>query len=722
MFSQRSVAAALPLYIPSAPSCRPALSLSRQTVLGFHTTNRYRKNLFRYIDPGSSQNKDPRAGKPDQNKKSQDDGVDGTITEDSRRVKTSRTSHIKRKSSHQHSSLPNQSSKTTKSTPSRNKSPESTLPKLESHGERGPYGTSRAYTVLTATPQTTTLGHLLEQLPVLDWISSRSRVAVFTLLVTPSYAASIRYDTNLIEETAKRLYSGTRIANSSLFYGFHTLLAVVDRLPRPIADIKPTSPSDDLGSEGIALVVLSSSVDVPDLHLDTNILRESKQHDVATSSQVAQSITFNITSRKTRSEKSRHLGAKHHSLSYSLQVPLANTIFQNGLPSTLIHTRYEQKKGEPVLDLTKNYSRHLKQQVIGLPFHLVEQDKPNVSLNAPLVPLTEARRVVACMGNIIRRLSAGKLVSDENDTILASQELETSVSAFFTARGIPPQTVSVWALVVPKHIFTKSMSDVLYPRDLTSRWSASSQSWIESGSFLTPLSLLERGARLHKVLSGGGGWGKKAGLLSLDPDSSYANAGMSIEEPSFFSDLDLEAGKQESALRDIISPGDMIQFYIATNAAMTNEPQQKAAENPERGNDEQSVVFGTIPSTIDTMPSAGTGANPSRPDIELIANHFGALSENGIALTINSHSESDSTETESVNQTKIDVPFSRFNLWSSGLDTQIDKPEQMSADMEGLFQRFEDIIDGEEARKQGLNLSPTKPLQAKFPLGPTQRT
>lgn len=716
MLSRRTVAAAIPSHIPCPRSCRHILSLRHQLLLGarsFRLTIQPRdRSVFRYVDPRSAQER-----KSDQSTERQVKQSHESTASDHTDAKTYRTYHAKGKSPRPEQPRPDQPKRVPKSTPT-----------IASTDKR------RAYTVLTATPHTTTLAELLDTIPVLGQFSGRVNTAVFTLLVTPSYAHSVRYESHLIEDTIKRLWSNSSVSRSGLFYGVSTLVAVVDRLPRPERQATGST-SGGVGSEGIALMVSVKALDVPDLFGDKNVLHRTKQHDVATSSQVAQSITFNIMSKQTYHASLVDEPGRFYPPSYSLQIPLANTIFQNGLPSTLINTRYQHNREDKTLNLIKVGSRSLKQQTIRMPFFSIEKDSDtNLSLDAPLVPLTEARRVVACMGNIVRRLSAGRLVSDEKDTILASQELEHSVSAFFTARGIPAQTVSVWALVVPKKVFAKSMSDVLYPRDLTSRWKASSHSLTGPDSSLTPLSLLQYGARLHKVLSGGGGWGKKAGLLSLDPDSSYTHASVQSDESSFFDDLDLDGGKQDSALRDIVSPGDMVQFYIATNAAMTNETHEEAADHSNRGDDEQSVIFGTIPSTVDTLTTATSAASTSKSSIELFPDHFGALSENGIALTVNSHDSANVKETEAINQTKIDVPFSRFSLWNSrsdatkpNLDAEIRESEEIASNMENLFERFEkddndpEDAQGRETGQKGLNLSPTKPLQTQSGMSPTQR-
>lgn len=553
----------------------------------------------------------------------------------------------------------------------------------------------RTFTVLTTTPATTTLSDLCQRIPSIPEDIYSPDFALLVFLVTPAYASSARHDGHVFQETLQRIYNNSNPSTVKL----HTLVAVVDRLPHPAS----SSPSSDHGSEGLAFMFTDDPHDAPGLLDKSQHQPDRTIRDVASSFQVRRSLTFNILSEHTYKGLpfDQDSLADHSSRSYSVQLPLARTIFHNGLPSTLIHAAYSpQSDGQ----YTRVSARHLNNLTLRLPFFARSGDLLNLDLTAPLVPLTPARSVVAAMGNIIRRLSSQPYSPDnkpaQEDTILASQELETSVQAYFKARNIPPRTVSVWALVIPKRAFSfhsTSMVDVLQPQNLTRRWKDNTMNWIQSATH-TPLSLVQHHTRLHKVLSGGGGWGKKAGLLSLDPDSSYSPENGSTAEAPYFEGLDLGSNDQESALKEIVSPGDYIQFYIAPS---DHEPidDPTPSDNSHRDYWEK-ADFGTIPSTLDAMPQTVDDSSAAAPNMQVYGNYFGALSEVGISLTVNKHDPRHRYKVEQLNQTKIDVPFGRFSLLNlQESKAQPDVKSSSHASDDDKKSRLEELWDKFEGRR-----------------------
>lgn len=296
----------------------------------------------------------------------------------------------------------------------------------------------------------------------------------------------------------------------------------------------------------------------------------------------------------------------------------------------------------------------------------------------PLIPLTAARSVVACMGNIIRRLSHNSGFSPHDptkDAILASQELEQSVTSYHEARNLSPRAVSVWALVIPEKEFSGGLSmatKALGPVDLAEAWKGSPADYALS-SDPSLLTLLKHGARLHKVLSGGGGWGKKAGLLSLDPNTGYGQehvdpqASRDLQTSASDADLDFDFdsfSRETEELKSIVKKGDYIQFYISPSASaedvlVQSDPNNQDAESLSYLS---TAEFGTIPSTVDDMPGAQIADDSSQSAIQVHPNHFGALSESGMALYLGNESDShlpkDRTPFEPA--TKVDVPFGRL--------------------------------------------------------------
>jgi hypothetical protein len=95
-----------------------------------------------------------------------------------------------------------------------------------------------------------------------------------------------------------------------------------------------------------------------------------------------------------------------------------------------------------------------------------------------------------------------------------------------------------------------------------------------------------------KTESGGGGWGAKAGLLSLDPQTVYQD------------ESSLQADDLLQAIGDVAQDGQYIQFFTP-RLTRTKDifPFRKGEyEEPNR----KMVILGTTPSTVDAIPSERT--------------------------------------------------------------------------------------------------------------------
>ncbi|KAM3419455.1 hypothetical protein BST61_g5381 [Cercospora zeina] len=341
------------------------------------------------------------------------------------------------------------------------------------------------------------------------------------------------------------------------------------------------------------------------------------------------------------------------------QLPLAQTIFTTGLPSTLLHTRFQF---DPLSgQLRKQTSQRLESAHIRIPDSLAQGDK---TLQAQLLPLTVPRRVISSMGNIVR-----KLASSESglQTISASQELEAAVSNYFADRRKAPEAVQVWALIVPPepggpHAAEEPLSAALHnldPASIRSLWACDgSRGLLGSSPHDDLLPTLVSGARLCKVLSGGGGWGKKAGLLSLDPDSQYSTRELRGDQGwNFTFDGDsleemLAAGRKQ-ALGEVTREGESIVFFLATPSQWKEGPIADLV-NDINYNGPGGIVLGALPASLD---------NEQAPENSCQVRHhgwsFGALSEGGLALTI-------AKDGAPVVQTKTDIPYARLNIGSNG--------------------------------------------------------
>ena len=182
-------------------------------------------------------------------------------------------------------------------------------------------------------------------------------------------------------------------------------------------------------------------------------------------------------------------------------------------------------------------------------------------------------------------------------------------------------------------------------------------------------------------MSGGGGWGAKNGLLSLDPQNSYIEAGEALFD---FSNGSLEE-QQVSALGNIAKPGAYIQFFAADSSRIGHaerlpEPAKKHLNVVDTF--QNSLVIGTVPSTIDNVPrnqiNHGQETSGVRKSfIKAQLGHFGCVSESGVFLNLaeveHNRYEDRIDHIRRENSTKIDLPYSYFyrSTWNRAHREQI---------------------------------------------------
>lgn len=319
---------------------------------------------------------------------------------------------------------------------------------------------------------------------------------------------------------------------------------------------------------------------------------------------------------------------------YEVGLRLANTVFINGKESTLfgVCRSYDEDAGAYTLDRKLDLTSCVVTSASTTIF-------PELAL--PLHPVTERRRVITSMGNILRQV-AKSTDPTSVDPMPASSELEKELPRFIEENNILDQRVSVWALVEkPDLVITGHSSD--------------SQDRVAQS--------LRRGGKLHRVMSGGGGWGKKQGLLSLDPEVSFPGtarrhelAGLDdlfdptpsapLEMPSFLSKE--THGDDLSLLSQVATAGDFIQFFVGVESALQYN------DNIPGSPDGRSVTyqFGVV-SDADDVDAHERSEN--KQALFMLPNSFGALSEKAIAYS------QPLTQT-STSSTKLDIPGCRVNL------------------------------------------------------------
>lgn len=485
-----------------------------------------------------------------------------------------------------------------------------------------------------------------------------------------------------IRSTLGRIFEQAVLDDPNRPMSVYVLTAVVDRLPLPQASSCPGDVVDNpqIGHEGLAYAVFPGA---------EKLKKETAGKEGERSMSLAQAAHRTVTIRLYPSidTGAGPLSARPDHFRYDLQVPLAYTIFHTGRPAMMSFTKFSKPKGPKEFSLETVDVKHATVNMIWPNAEDFSDASDAVDFSLPLVPITRSRRIEAGMGNIVRR------VSDEVDgtgSIPASQELEEAVSAYFKAKEIPPHAMTVWALVYPA-----AVKDGKELRGQRLMGASSAKADVVEGSVLdfirsslgSPASewssyiwtALKEGARLHRVLSGGGGWGKKAGLLSLDPDSSYSASSASLD------DADLSGSNfamdEKQALGEVSKPGDYIQFFAMQDEPAHAEPTSDASMD-DHVVPQQSLHIGTIPSSIDLIPEdPGTASLASgKPTLQMFKNHFGALSETGMGIVIKRRmliqqrrSKRNTVLDRERTNTKIDVPFSTFRMQTAGQSPNFQK-------------------------------------------------
>lgn len=574
--------------------------------------------------------------------------------------------------------------------------------------------------VTTSHPADTSIDQFVEKLRPLQQAKIpgyRENPTLLVILLTPGLARHA-LDSNLPDALYQRFgvraKPGVKVEATS---------AVVDRLPSEFD--KPE------GSEGIAYM----------LFRNPPMAKPEDRTSFQQSAQKPGSLTFRMP---------RYAPETASLVSdYEVQLPLSQTIFTTGMVSTLIHRTFAVNVHGGPLNLLDE--QRLESQTLQLPALPASMGVHSITM--PLVPLTRFRTINYVMGNIIRKLSSkpadilsastmgtihrtkGSEAAD--DSMPASEELEKSVSRYFEELDLQPETVSVWALVMPRPtdvpLVTGSLKGFglkellcLSDETITSAWHPESEAAkrMAKGISNALQLLIPRGARLIKVLSGGGGWGKKAGLLSLDPDVHYSTRELRQDEGWKFDFDGVDDGsaaateaQKNQALGQIVKEGESIMFLLAPK--LEHVPENKAqAHHVMSGTKYKELpktldwTFGAIPSSIDMIPQ-DVASDENAAAIRHYPGQFGMLSEGGMAVTVN--------RTEgTVGQTKLDVPlgtlvFQHFGTDYYRLQSAADWAEvSASSSVASQASEAQQTLDTEQAEE------PAEPVQTGYSAGHTE--
>lgn len=130
---------------------------------------------------------------------------------------------------------------------------------------------------------------------------------------------------------------------------------------------------------------------------------------------------------------------------------------------------------------------------------------------------------------------------------------------------------------------------------------------------------------LRKV-SGGGGWGAKRGLLSLDPETTYSQRGRDDN-----GDVErferLLAQRMQGQLHEdeggVVAPGSFVQFFVA---AEPDGPRERAESRDQRW------MFGTTPWGYSSTDSGAEEQGGTGGGVVFREGSFGALTSHGLFL------------------------------------------------------------------------------------------
>ncbi|KAM0805695.1 hypothetical protein BDR22DRAFT_298975 [Usnea florida] len=496
------------------------------------------------------------------------------------------------------------------------------------------------------------------KLPKANPTSGKTPLVV--LLMTPAHI-------QLLDDSSTFIPSLLRLAVefTQPWHDFNLLAAVIDRIPytRPTistglrdshaANVK-SSPGTEDGLEGISVAVLDSEAAAPDLWSSKNMKIGRETMTVQQRCTLSFSFPPSPVVRSQLSDES----VSQPLVQRMLQLPVANTLFQNGRQSTLFAQRWSirySKESTPEHLCSKR--DWLPQQMIHMGAVFADEDmrlRPDHFVNSHLVPITPARTIAAAVGNIIGKISKG---DTSCEAVPASEELESAINTAIQQGQIPAQQVHVWALIRPRKYAALDPS-------------AQDRSAVDD---LIQYAILS-GGRLHRVLSGGGGWGEKRGLLALDPDSEYSHM-YQPSEPSFGDGQDIDAEKRE-ILGEIAEPGDIITFYVHKRSLDADSVNPCTPLRPNSNQDTTAtLVFGSLPSTMDAMPEIATSEPEAQSELVVIRNHFGMLSGQGMSLessfikvnrTANNmpelHEQLHGVQSSNKVTTKLDAPFTLFTI------------------------------------------------------------
>ena len=455
------------------------------------------------------------------------------------------------------------------------------------------------------------------------------------LLVTPSYTSILAEGNRFIPDLIRQTYHGW--SRGQLL---DVLVAVVDRIAPPTSRIKnadtvPLASGEvNYSGKGLSVLLTDSETATPGLWSEN----ESRQGDATSTLRRRSTLSFQFGPNKESLHPAEANAVPKSFQSKTIKLPVANTVFHNGRESSIQAQRWivGETMLEPTLACIKKSWIHERVLRIAYPY-LPEPDKFPLQIMAPVKCIGPRQRVATSMGNIIRQVHSLVDLSGpaphrfQSEAEPASKQLEDAINQCVTEAGNEMGAVEVWALVRPPTILQRHRQQ-----------------------FFTKI--VKAGGHFHKVLSGGGGWGNRQGLLALDPEVDFDLT----PELTMAQDFNSVVSEEGTASSRIVNPGDFVEFFVCRPIKSSSSERPRVA-NSLFFKCPPCVVFGTTPSTVDAMPEPDgmTDPNGSSSDCIFIPCLFGMLSEQGVSLTTTSFDGE-------VTRTKIDIPHALVSCGTQG--------------------------------------------------------
>jgi hypothetical protein len=464
---------------------------------------------------------------------------------------------------------------------------------------------------------------LIHRLPRLGITRRNQRLSYYAVvLATPSLAKWLDPQSPFLEKAVNHMYEA-----SGAFRPEDRIIvrsAVVDRLPgaRTTSTVSNVDRQTSFaGYEGMALYTSVSDVEDPferaleGMEADRGLVR------------------FELWP----SDSDGHLRKTPQTTPITaIDLRLANTLFVNGSVFTVFQDVFENVDDD-VSPFRISFVRREggRRQ---LPFLKISVPTEKLTLDLRLTRLTESYEVVSSMGNVIRQLTRGS----NKDPFPASEELETKIPQYLASKAPSPGSTAIFALVWPAAMSHGKRSQGIMGAVDTD---------LDAVSLWTLQTTLLSGARLHRVTSGGGGWGKKQGLLSLDPALDLSkNEKLAPWDRS----SDGDVLHKPSIKSGIVRPGDYVQFFAAfvpDHPETFHDHALASVRNDERTpgpSDELACfVLGSVRPPDDYKPVLPEG-DESRTLI-YVPNQFGMLSEEGTCIWTMHLSLVDESKTNEMN-------------------------------------------------------------------------